>query len=89
MQSLKKIMQDMGFNPDAPLETQKAFIKHLIASAEQTKPRSEAPPTSTKVQTKTSTTQKKNLSQEPQMTFDASVLGTVAQESTPNKKRVS
>jgi len=35
MHSLKKIMEEMGFNKDAPIETQKAFLKHLIASAKE------------------------------------------------------
>jgi hypothetical protein len=35
MRSIKELMEEMGFNKDAPVETQKAFIKHLIASANQ------------------------------------------------------
>lgn len=38
MRSMKEIMEEMGFNKDAPTETQKAFIKHLIASAQQLRP---------------------------------------------------
>ena len=43
MQSLKQILAEMGFNKDAPLETQKAFVKHLIAAANQTRPTSVVP----------------------------------------------
>ena len=38
MQSAKKILADLGFNKDASLETQKAFLKHLVAAANQTRP---------------------------------------------------
>lgn len=46
MQSLKKIMEEMGFNKDAPLESQKAFFRHLLAAAkpfDQNKPDVEKP----------------------------------------------
>lgn len=33
MKSVGDIMKEMGFNKDAPVETQKAFIKHLIKQA--------------------------------------------------------
>jgi hypothetical protein len=67
MQSLKKIMEEMGFNKDAPLETQKAFIKHLIAAANHQAP----PPTTVpaKVQAKEN---KKASTQVEQLSFDLS-----------------
>ena len=34
MKSIGELLQEMGFNPDAPLETQKAFFKHLVQDAE-------------------------------------------------------
>ena len=34
MKSIGEIMKEMGFNPDAPLETQKAFFKHLVQDAD-------------------------------------------------------
>ena len=33
MRSIGDLMKDMGFNADAPVETQKAFIRHLISAA--------------------------------------------------------
>jgi hypothetical protein len=36
MRSIGELMKDMGFNQDAPLETQKAFIRHLIKAANET-----------------------------------------------------
>ncbi|OFZ13799.1 MAG: hypothetical protein A2Z20_06030 [Bdellovibrionales bacterium RBG_16_40_8] len=33
MHSLKQIMEQIGFDKDAPIETQKAFIRHLISRA--------------------------------------------------------
>ena len=33
MRRIGDLMKDMGFNADAPIETQKAFIRHLIAQA--------------------------------------------------------
>ncbi len=33
---MKDILAEMGFNKEAPLETQKAFFKHLIAAANAT-----------------------------------------------------
>ena len=41
MRSMKELMQEMGFNKEAPLDAQKAFIKHLIAAANQTSPKVE------------------------------------------------
>lgn len=38
MQSVKQILAELGFNPEAPLESQKAFFKHLVKVAEQLKP---------------------------------------------------
>jgi hypothetical protein len=46
MRSIKELMEEMGFNKDAPIETQKAFIKHLIASAQELRPTKVEPPTS-------------------------------------------
>jgi hypothetical protein len=39
MQSLKEILDQMGFNKDASIDTQKAFLKHLVSSANQTRPK--------------------------------------------------
>ena len=34
MKSIGKLLEEMGFNANAPLETQKAFFKHLVQDAE-------------------------------------------------------
>ena len=34
MKSIGTLLKEMGFNADAPLETQKAFFKHLVQDAE-------------------------------------------------------
>ncbi len=36
MKSTKNFLDELGFNKDAPIETQKAFFKHLIAAANTT-----------------------------------------------------
>jgi hypothetical protein len=41
---MKELMEEMGFNKEAPTETQKAFIRHLIASAQQLSPTKVQPP---------------------------------------------
>jgi len=41
MKSMKEIMAEMGFNKDAPLDTQKAFFKNLVQAANAQLPRSE------------------------------------------------
>ena len=33
MKSIGEIMKELGFNAEAPAETQKAFIRHLIKEA--------------------------------------------------------
>ena len=33
MRRIGELMQELGFNADAPIETQKAFVRHLIAKA--------------------------------------------------------
>jgi hypothetical protein len=35
MKSVGELFKELGFNKDAPLETQKAFIKHLISAVNQ------------------------------------------------------
>ncbi|MCB0350922.1 MAG: hypothetical protein KDD38_07050 [Bdellovibrionales bacterium] len=57
MKSIKQLMEEMGFNPNAPLSLQKAFIRHLIASANETAPPKEEikPATSPNERTKLET----------------------------------
>lgn len=35
MKSIGELMLELGFNANAPLESQKAFLKHLVQDAEQ------------------------------------------------------
>lgn len=37
MKSVGEILRELGFNPNAPLETQKAFLRHLVRTAESPK----------------------------------------------------
>ena len=41
MRRFEDLLRDLGFNPDAPIETQSAFVRHLIKAAAQVSP---APP---------------------------------------------
>lgn len=68
MHKVGDLLKDLGFNKDAPLETQKAFLRHLIAKAAIPKDAAPAPsfvatPTPAKVE-------------EPvQLSFDPKILG--------------
>jgi hypothetical protein len=44
MRPIGDLMVEMGFNKDAPMETQKAFIRHLIRAANVTPPPAPALP---------------------------------------------
>lgn len=39
MQSLKEILAELGFNPDAPMDSQTAFVKHLLKAANEITPK--------------------------------------------------
>jgi len=43
MKSVGELLNDLGFNKDAPLETQKTFLKHLVKAAEAPKRPPETP----------------------------------------------
>ena len=34
MKSIGQILQELGFNSSAPVETQKAFLRHLVRASE-------------------------------------------------------
>lgn len=36
MRKFGDLLKDLGFNPESPLETQKAFFRHLVRAADQT-----------------------------------------------------
>jgi len=74
MRSIGDLMKDMGFNAEAPVETQKAFIRHLIRAANGAGPAAAAPiaePTSLK----------KLGAGEAQLCFDSDILGTQIKKS--------
>jgi uncharacterized protein YaeQ len=78
MRSMKEIMEEMGFNKDAPLESQKAFVKHLIAAANAADNRQKFPQTLSQ-KNKVEAAVKTNTKQEDrQLSFDL-----------PEDKRVS
>ncbi|MGZ3723710.1 MAG: hypothetical protein ACXVA9_12295 [Bdellovibrionales bacterium] len=66
MRSIGDLMKDMGFNAEAPVETQKAFIRHLIRAANGA-----GPATATPIATAPAPLQKG----ESQMSFDPDILG--------------
>lgn len=65
MRRIGDLMKEMGFNKDAPLETQKAFIRHLIQAANGAAPVSE-----------NSKQNLKPVSEGEQLSFDPDILGT-------------
>jgi hypothetical protein len=65
MKSLNEIMAELGFKKDAPIETQKAFIKHLIQSAQVEVQRSE-PVAVTSVPAEAASTEKTSRSRKKQ-----------------------
>jgi hypothetical protein len=63
MHKVGDLLKELGFNKDAPLETQKAFLRHLVAKAEA--PRTPPPVVATSPAV-----------QEPvQLSFDPKILG--------------
>lgn len=81
MKSMKDIMSELGFNKDAPIDAQKAFIKNLIAAANATAaPRPEPKPeliAPTKVAVKKSKKVAKEQ-HENQLSFDFDKLNRVS-----------
>jgi hypothetical protein len=75
MRSIGELMKDMGFNKDAPVDTQKAFIRHLIKAANENQrnvPPLEAAPAPV--------SQLQPLA-EAQLSFDPTILGTQSKKS--------
>ena len=72
MRRIGDLLKEMGFNPEAPTSTNKAFFKHLVRAAEL------ASPPSTEVKT--------TLPQPgQQLSFDLEVLGLAPSESKTKK----
>ena len=38
MRRVGDLLKDLGFNKDAPIETQKAFVRHMLQAAENSRP---------------------------------------------------
>jgi len=74
MRPIGDLMKDMGFNKDAPLETQKAFFRHLIAAANASD-RTRTPVLPPTAETKPNEPQ--------QLSFDPEVLGGPMLKKTP------
>lgn len=68
MRRLGDLMKDLGFNPDASLDTQRAFFKHLARAAENSVPK--------KLEINIEKKKESFEHQEPkQLSFDSEVLG--------------
>jgi hypothetical protein len=74
MRPIGDLMKDMGFNKDAPLETQKAFIRHLISAANAADNTRGVPP-------------REPIAAKPaepqQLSFDSEILGGPLLKKTP------
>lgn len=66
MRRLGDLLTDLGFNKDAPLDSQKALFRHLVRSA-NVRPATVSPPT-------------KPLVEGEQLTFDLEILGASVQK---------
>lgn len=72
MKKIGDLFQDLGFNKDAPIETQKAFFRHLVAKA--------YPPLPINKSNLENIEEKKESVTETstQLSFDPKILGLVA-----------
>jgi hypothetical protein len=73
MRRIGDLMKDLGFNKDSPVETQKAFIRHLIRTAN-----GGAPPEPQAVQLRVV----KMENTDAQLSFDPEILGLSADKKT-------
>ncbi len=72
MRRIGDLMKDLGFNKDAPIESQKAFVRHLIRSANATSPQN-------------SLQIPEQRSGSGQLSFDPDILGIRETEPLPKK----
>ena len=70
MRPIGEILQELGFNKDAPLETQKAFFRHLVRHAEASCPPKPNYQTKAKDDSVTESSE--------QLSFDPKILGVIA-----------
>ena len=73
MRQIGNLLKELGFNKDAPIESQKAFVRHLLQHAETVRILNSRPETPSlevekQIVTETST----------QLSFDPNILGLMA-----------
>ena len=73
MRKLGDLLKDLGFRPDASLDVQKAFVRHLMNHADRSA-KTEPPPV-------------QNVSKDPQLSFDSEILGVKPAEPRPAKRK--
>lgn len=74
MRRIGELFKELGFNKDASVDVKKAFVRHLIREADKTAPLQPLPKTT-------------HMNSEPQLSFDATVLGVVPVEAVPPKAK--
>lgn len=74
MRKFGDLLKDLGFNPDASLDVQKAFVRHLVKQADKSAP---IPP---KVESKPTMT-------DAQLSFDSDILGVASHEARFPKRK--
>ncbi len=73
MRPIGEILKGLGFNKEAPLNTQKAFFRHLVQHAETVRIQN------SRVENKTLEIEKQTLTESStQLSFDANILGLIA-----------
>jgi hypothetical protein len=68
------LFKDLGFNKDASDDVKKAFVRHLVKQADKTAQPQPLPQTP-------------KIDSDPQMSFDADVLGVRPLEAAPHKRK--
>ncbi len=74
MRRIGELFKELGFNKDASVDVKKAFVRHLVREADKTAPLQPLPKTIQK-------------NSDPQLSFDAAVLGVTPVESIPAKAK--
>lgn len=77
------LLKDLGFNKEAPLETQQAFLRHLVRAANSSKP---SPLTHSASPQKIESKSDTDFTQQTQLSFDSDILGFASAE--PLRRKV-
>lgn len=73
MRPIGDILKELGFNKEAPLETQKAFFRHLVQHAETVRIQN------SRMENAISETEKQTVTEtSTQLSFDPKILGMIA-----------